>query len=498
MLKILLINPYCTSNKNERKYPLEPLGLLSLSTYIKKEIEKNSLDIEIKILDIQMEGVESCIKTKSGYRSGLSDDEIKDFIKKYKPDLVGITNNYTNNTQDVLELSKLIKESCSKCILVLGGAHATIDHKNIIKTKEIDAVVRGEGEETFKKIVLSLYNKSGFREILGLTYKEKNKIEVNEDGPLIEDINVLPIPDRSLIPYEKYLEKTSKIYFFPKNKPIGTLFSARGCPFRCIFCSTQKVWRNKWRSRSPENILKEIEYLMKNYGVREISFQDDQFIGDKHRIIKFCKLLIKKKLKISFIVPSGITPSLIDEKTIELMRKAGFYRICFSIDVGTEAARNFARKPVKIKKMRELIKKTNSKGLWTYATFIIGFPFEKVENVQKTIKYAYSLKLDFVRFYIAQPHLGSDLYDLYSKEGLINKNIVENYHTLFESIIENKYISSNKLIELRDSAELEYQKFHLRHFLNPIYVIQEFIPKISSIKKLAYFVGLISHYKGSI
>ena len=72
---------------------------------------------------------------------------------------------------------------------------------------------------------------------------------------------------------------------------------------------------------------------MKNYGVREISFQDDQFIGDKHRIIKFCKLLIKKKLKISFIVPSGITPSLIDEKTIELMRKAGFYRICFSIDV---------------------------------------------------------------------------------------------------------------------------------------------------------------------
>ena len=85
-----------------------------------------------------------------------------------------------------------------------------------------------------------LLKKSGFREILGLTYKEKNKIEVNEDGPLIEDINVLPIPDRSLIPYEKYLEKTSKIYFFPKNKPIGTLFSARGCPFRCIFCSTQK------------------------------------------------------------------------------------------------------------------------------------------------------------------------------------------------------------------------------------------------------------------
>jgi radical SAM superfamily enzyme YgiQ (UPF0313 family) len=489
-----LVNPYITTKKNERLYPVEPLGLLSLATYVNEEIKKKSLDIEIKILDAKLGESELCIRTKRGYRSGLSDDEISNFLKKYNPNLVGIANNYTNHVQDVLELSTLVKNECPNCTLILGGAHATIGHENLIKTKEVDAIVRGEGEETFKEIILSLYENKDFKKILGVTYKENGQIKINDERPLIEDINTLPIPDRSLIPYKKYLEKTSKTYFLAMNMPIATLFTSRGCPFRCIFCSTHTVWSNKWRARSPENMLKEIKYLMRTYGVKEIAFQDDQFMGDKTRIINLCKLVIKEKLSVSFIVPSGISPALVDEETLDLMKKAGFYRIGFSIDVGTKAAREYVRKPVNLEKIRDLMKKANSKGFWTYGKFVIGFPFEKVEDIHKTIKYAYSLKLDFLRFYVAQPHLGSDLYDIYLKEGKIDLEWIGGHHLMYESTFGTDYVSPAKLMELRDSAEFEYQKFHLRHFLNPIYLIKEFIPKISSTKKFAYFIGSIHRY----
>ncbi len=494
MLKILLINPYLTHKTNERKYPMEPLGLLSLATYLNSRIKKNILEFEIQILDAQLEGAEKCIKTKRGYRSGLSDAEIENKLKKYNPDIIGITNNYTGHTRDVLDFSKIAKKVCPKIKLILGGAHATIAHEEIIKEKDIDVIVRGEGEETFKEIVLSLKNKTNLKDILSITYKEKNKIKINPKRPLIEDINTLPIPDRSLIPYKKYLEKTSINYFFTMNKPVGTLFTSRGCPFRCIFCSTSKVWTNKWRGRSAENIIEEIEYLKRIYKVKEISFMDDQFMGNKKRIKKLCRLIIKKKLGVSFICPPGISPSLVDEEALNLMKQAGFYRICFSIDVGTNLARDYVGKPVKLEEMRELIKNANSKGFWTYAHFVIGFLHEKTSDIQETIKYAYGLKLDFARFFIAQPYLGSRLYDIYLEKGLINKNDVEDHNSIYEPVIGTEHISCEKLKTLRDSAEYGYSKFHIKHFMNPFYMIKEFLPKISSFKKFNYFVGLISHY----
>lgn len=491
MFKILLLYPYCTHKTNHRIYPAEPLGLLSLATYLIREIKNTSYSIEIKIVDAQLDGSDTCIKNDRGYRSGLSDAEIQNILKEYQPNLIGITNNYTSLVHDLLELSRLIKKTCPNSIIVLGGAHATIDHRNLIRLEEIDVVVRSEGEETFKEMIFSLYNNSGLEGVLGLSYKKGGKIFINEDRPLIEDINILPIPDRSLVAYEKYLEKSSSVFFNTMNKPVATLFTARGCFFQCIFCSTHKVWRNKWRARSPEKMLEEVEYLKDTYGVREIAFEDDQLMGDKNRIKKFCRLIIEKKLNTSFIAPAGISPALIDEETMSLMQEAGFYRLCFSIDVGTRSAQAYVKKPVQLEKMRDIVKQANSKGFWTYATFVLGFPEEKIEDVRETIKFAYGLKLDFLIFYLVQPHLGSELYDIYLKSGLIKEENIYEHHRMNESLFGTKYISSAELEALGLSAARGYFKYHIRHFLNPIYVICEFIPKIWGLKKFTYFVKLI-------
>lgn len=494
MLKILLLNPYRTTDFNRRTYPLEPTGLLSLATYVRDKLSTKYPSIKISILDTYFNGPSVCRKVKGGYRAGLSDEEISKLLKKENPDIIGISNNYTAYMQDSISLIKLAKKICPQALTIIGGAHATIDHKDLITNESIDIVARGEGEETLREIIYSVYRKKPFKNITGITYKLGKKIISNPDRELIEDLDEMPIPDRSFIDYPKYLKKTPEIYFSPLQKPVGTIFSARGCMYRCIFCSTHNVWANKWRSRSPKRILQEINYLRKKYGVREIAFEDDQFMGSKKRVVDLCKLIIKYNLGMSFIVPPGLSPSLLDRETIDYLKKAGFYRISFSVDVGSKKSAMYVRKPVNIDKVRDLIAYANHLGFWTYGFFVIGFPYETVEDLMEVKKYAYDLKMDFVRFYIAQPHMGSDLYDEYLKKGFID-NRVKKQHTMYDSLIGTEHISAKKLYKMREDFENNYLRYHLKYHMRSMnYLFREFIPKIFGFRRILYFLKLLTSY----
>ncbi len=488
-MKVLLVFPYKIAKFEHRLHPVEPLGILSVATYIKQEMKDQ--DVDVRILDALFQGPATCTETELGFRVGMLDEEIVKYLRDFEPDLVGISNSYTFNTHEVLALAALIKTTLPDCKVILGGAHATIDHDNLIKDPNIDLVVRGEGEIIMKNVITAMQTGSDFSDVKGATYKNADGVQVNEDAPLIPDIDVLPIPDRTLVPYRDYLALTSKHYFQTKNSPVGTIFTSRGCPYKCIFCSTQKVWRNKWRPRSPEKMFEEVELLVNEYGVKEIAFQDDQLIGNKERIKEFCRLIIKSSINITFIAPPGISPALIDVETIDLMQQAGFYRLCFSVDVGTEKARKYVKKPVKLETIREMIKSANSRGLWTYGPFVIGFPFETVEDIKQTIKFAYSLKLDFVIFYIALPHMGSEFYDIYEEAGKINPDTLYDEHLIDEALFGTDHISPEDLEAIRNKAAKRYLFFHLLHFLNPVYVIQEFLPKIATRERFMYFLTLL-------
>ena len=497
-MKILLLNPYRTTTFNRRTYPLEPTGLLSLATYVRDKLTIKYPSIKISILDTYFNGPSTCRKTRGGYRAGLSDEEIARLLEKENPDIIGISNNYTSYMQDSLSLIKLAKKICPNALTIIGGAHATVDHQDLITNKDIDMVVRGEGEETLREIVYNVYRKKPLKNIAGITYRVGKRIVCNPDRALIQNLDDMSIPDRSFIDYPEYLKKTPQIYFSPAQKPVGTIFSARGCMYRCIFCSTHKVWADRWRSRSAKKVLQEINYLRKKYGVREIAFEDDQFMGSKKRVVELCKLIIKNKLGMSFIVPPGLSPALLDREVIDYLKKAGFYRISFSIDVGTKKSALYVRKPVNLDKVRDLIAYANHLGFWTYGFFVIGFPYETVEDLLETRKYAYDLKMDFIRFYIAQPHMGSDLYDEYLKNGMIDSR-VKKHHTMYDSLFGTKYISAKKLYRFREDFENNYIGYHIKNHLTSIkYLISEFMPKIFGLKKSLYFLRLLSSYTEQI
>jgi len=453
-----------------------------------EEARQKGLDVQIKILDAQMEGPTECLHTARGFRNGMSDEAILDCVQQFKPDVTGITMNYTFGVRDVLEVAAIVKAACPSTLLVIGGAHATLDHRRVTEHQHIDVVVRGEGEVTFSEMCLRLASGRGWQDVAGLTYRDKGTVRQNPDRAPIVDLDTLPIPDRSLIPYADYLSKQQ--YFHTMQSPVATMFTSRGCPFHCIFCSTQKTWGNHWRGRSAAAILMEVEYLRDRYGVKEIAFDDDQFLGDRKRIIEFCRLAVQKKLGMTFIVPSGNSPAFLNEELLDWMARSGFYRICFSVDVGTDSAVRYVRKPVRLDNIRHIVKEANRRGLWTYGTFVIGFPFEGREDILATMRFAYHLKLDFLRFYIAQPYFGSELYERYEREGRLAGHQIDEQHSAYDALFGTDHLSAQELIALRNEAEGNYMKNHFRDFLNPAYLATEFLPKIMSVRRMRYFIGL--------
>lgn len=487
-MRVLLIHPYITTDNPDTAVTTEPLGLLSLASYLKHALRK---EIEVSILDLFALGYDQCEIKGRMYVKGLSrKDEILKNVDKFQPNIVGITNNFTAYAQDSFEVAKLIKEEFSNVVLVIGGAHATMEAEQILKNHTyIDYAVRGEGEITFYELVMSLKDNSGINNIRGISYRDgEREIITNPDRELIESLDVLPIIERKYINMEKYKKINSDALPFVRKKPVATIITSRGCPFNCIFCSTKIMWRRHWRALSPENVIKEIKYLVNEYGIREIAIQDDQFILDKKRINNICDLIIQNNLNISLSIPSGTSVWLTDFDLLKKMKKAGFYRLCFNIETGNQKTLKFIRKPVNLVKAKEAIKMTSKLGYWVQGNFIIGFPYETKEEIMETIRYAYNSGLDYVIFLLAKPYAGSEMYEIFKKEGLLH-NIIRSSH-IERSDYDTKTMKARELNKIYNSALRGFLIHKIAFYMKPNNFYNYLLPKLLTFQDIKYAIKI--------
>lgn len=481
-MKVLLIHPYVTTI-NPYIVLTEPLGLAYLAAYLE--------GYDLKILDLFALGFNEVKRVGSLYRKGISDpNRIINMIKGYNPDLIGITCNFTTYASDVFEIAKLVKDNFSNIPVILGGAHATMDAENILKNNPaIDVVVRGEGEVTFRKTIEAMDTGKNLNGLEGISYRDNGFVVSNQKRDLIEDLNILPLPDRKKIPLDSYLKTNSLALPFTKRKPIATLMTSRGCPYDCIFCSTKVVWRRQWRPRSPEKVIEEIELLVKEYGAKEIAINDDQFMSDTNRVSCICDLLINKNLNVTLSIPSGTSVWLANYELLKKMKSAGFYRLCFPIETGNEKTLFFIRKPVNLAKARDTIRLANRLGMWTQGNFIIGFPYETKEEIATTIKYAFKSGLDYAIFFIAKPYMGSELFEIFKQEGLVQE--IAKGSNVEKANYDTKTIKAAELQVIRDKASRRYFFIKILFYLNPINFYKYLLPKISSAEDFQYTVKIL-------
>jgi len=198
--------------------------------------------------------------------------DVQQSIKDFSPDFIGITVLSASYTA-VIELIKNIR-GYSDAIIVIGGAHATALPKQSLIDTKADYCVIGEGEITFSELVKKYKNIDKF-DIKGIAYFLNNDVIINESRELIKDINEIKFPAWDIIKPNEYPSTPHGAFY--KCFPIAPITTTRGCPYNCIFCASKCTWKQKLRVRSPENVVDEIEYLHKKFGIREFHFEDDNF-----------------------------------------------------------------------------------------------------------------------------------------------------------------------------------------------------------------------------
>ncbi|MFC1685763.1 B12-binding domain-containing radical SAM protein [Nanoarchaeota archaeon] len=481
--KILFINPSqsapigakCTNFKI-------PLGFI----YMAGSLEKKGF--EVKILDCPLHYKKRRVINKESVRMGLFPSDVIKQIKDFNPDIVGVSCAYTAFEKDSFETIKAVrkasKEMKKKILIVVGGAHTSANSKFVLRNKDIDIAVLGEGEETILEIAEKYQKGKSLTNILGTATIDKGKFKENKRRDYIQNLDALS-PAWHLLELPLYFDHPDNSWATMRS-PTVDIVTSRGCPGNCVFCSIHTVWGHKWRARSAKNVVDEIEMLVKKYGVRQFRMQDDNISLDKKRIIEICDEIVKRKLDIKWDTPNGVAIWTLNEEVIGKMAKAGCYRITFGIESACLNTQKYVRKVIDFNKIRKIIDICHKKRMWVCSTFIIGFPYEKKEDIEETRNFILTSKINFPFIYVAQPYLGTDMYKDFQKEGLM-KGIKYTSH-IGKSKYNTLYLKNEELNNFRDKL---YKEFYIRKslsFLNPVKFYKEFLSKIKSFEDLRYIL----------
>lgn len=331
-------------------------------------------------------------------------------INSFKPHLVGISS-VTSNFNVASLWAKAIKDATGSLVMI-GGVHVTaLPEKSLTDCPFVDFVVQGEAEYVVAK--LCDYIEAGNEDYSGiesLCYRKGATIVLNKRGELIKDLDSLPFPDRESVDLRWYRLQPH----FTNGRPHATVISSRGCPSSCTFCGNIVTGR-KFRARSPQYFVDELETLVKKYAIRHFHIVDDNFAVDKKRLVEICGQIIKRDLKISWFI-FGRADHLNDEDMLSLMKRAGCVHILFGVESGSQEILDTIKKNITIEEIKRACLLCRKVGILYTNSFIIGNPGETAETVMKTIRLAIDLKSVIVGFNIMIPFPGSPVFNQYYQD----------------------------------------------------------------------------------
>ncbi len=373
-MNILLIHPPSRTLQRE-ELVVPPLGL----AYLAASLERGGH--RVKILD--------------AFARGLSWSEFEAEVKGEMADLIGI-GGMTPTIDTTLRAVRLCRPHTRT--LVVGGPHVSVQKQEFFREcPEADFGIVGEGEGAFSALVRNLEAGKDPWEVPGLVGPEK----ANPPANFIEDLDSIPFPSRNLLPNQAYR------YALWPGKKITTLITSRGCPYHCIFCD-KSTFGSKWRARSAQNVLEEIEHIVRDLKIKSIILYDDLFTLRKQRVIQICQGILDRGLEIEWKCEGRV--DRVDEEMLRVMRKAGCTLIAYGVESGNQEGLDYLRKNTTLAQIRHAFELTHKAGIRPMAYFILGIPVETFEGGLRTIEFAKELNPEYAQFSILSPYQGTDLY----------------------------------------------------------------------------------------
>lgn len=402
-------------------------------------------------------------------------EQIIDMVKKDQPKMIVVDTSTPSIYNDVrfgVDMKKLAPDT----FVVLVGPHVSSMPKESLEiNKAIDAVAVYEYEDT----LLDLYNEinkesPNLSQVKGIAYRKENDIIINPLRPLETNLDKYPFVSEI---YKKYLDY--KDYFYSHSRyPIITLITGRGCPYQCYYCVyPQTFGGHKLRYRSVENVLDEIEYVLKEFpDVQEIMFEDDTLTVDQKRAQIFGKEIIKKKLK---FVWSANSRADISYDTMKILHKAGARLFCVGIESGEQAILDSMKKNLKIDTIRNFFKAAKKSRIRIHGCFIMGNRGETKSTLETTLRFAKELNPDTAQFFPLMVYPGTEAYDWAKENNYLTETDFNKWLTpsgLHNTMISTENLSGADLVAFCDRARKEF-------YMRPQYIIAKIFEGLTSPKE---------------
>lgn len=327
-------------------------------------------------------------------------------IIRWAPNFIGVTMmvpSFPKGKQKIEELSARIPNSK----IYVGGIAAAVITDEVLKIKGVTGAYRGEGEKLISPLV---NNSTGdlWKGIEGMSYICHGIRVDNDISAFIKDIDSIPFPDRTLVPFENYLQE-----IHGSERKAASIISSRGCPYQCTFCYRGPAAGKKFRARSAENVVTEMDQLAEQ-GVTAFMFWDDNFMLNKKRVYEICDLIKHKgyEWKIQMRVDSA------DEHLLEKMRDSGCVAVNIGIESGNEEVLRYMKKGITKSQARTAVRLCQEKGIFVNAYFILGTPWDTIGSIIETVDFAKELDPNKAHFFEATPYPGTEMREVAIKMGL--------------------------------------------------------------------------------
>ncbi|MFC1524879.1 B12-binding domain-containing radical SAM protein [Planctomycetota bacterium] len=343
---------------------------------------------------------------------GLSLEETTNRILESSPNYLGITSP-TMLISIAAEIAKRVKEKNSDIVTIVGGPHITAVPKETMDLyPNIDIGVLGEGEITILELLEALKTKSSLHSVKGIIFRDSGIVKMTTPRHFIKELDTIPFPAWDMLPdlLKLYQQSAARIGRLPNI----SIITSRGCPFKCIFCA-RNVFGNVTRAHSADYLIKMIKYLKTQYKIKSISFEDENFVIYRKRLVEFCNHLINEKLDITWDCASNM--NAVNPEILALMKKAGCWQINYGMESGSQRILDFIKKGTTITKIKEALTMTKRARIQTKGYFIIGHPTETLESIQETIDFIKRIDLDIFQMSFMVPFPGTELYDIANRYG---------------------------------------------------------------------------------
>jgi len=426
-MRVLLVQPHAAEElifKRVIGLQIQPIGL----GYIASSLQKAGHDVKITDLPAENKDVE----------------DFANHIKTYKPDILGL---YiaTYRSENALELMRTAKKINPDIKTVCGGPHSSMVAEQLVQNDCVDVVVCGEGEITIKEVANTIEQGDSLTGVKGVVYQKGNEVMVNEPRPLIEDLDSLPLPARNLFDRDRYR--------LMDHLNIATVVSSRGCTYGCNYCTVPALYGNRWRARSPENVVDEMEHVQKKYNPDILMFLDDNFDSDEDRVWDICDEIENRDIELTWGCLSGGLQDGKPELT-KRMSEVGCKVIGYNLETGSQKSIDTLNRGVSLQQAKEALELSGELGMIRILNIVIGFPGETEEDIRKSIQFAKDVNVEFPLFFLPTPYPGTDFHKTAKRQGMIEELDWEKYTTM-NPVIETEYLDLDTLRGLNKEAYRE-------------------------------------------